>query len=239
MKKHFYITTFKTFGSTTTFDWKHWIKNLFSTIKMKRNEAYTKRNSINFNWVFIDLKCVTKICYRITTNQAVRCDTFLPDLKKLQPYDLELLASSSDSSLDSDIGTPCSADKPNKERLGNMHWCQCGRWRPMENWQIMLCRNKRSTRRFIRRFKKFCLFFLIWQCNILTFRWMSFSLFYSMFQQIQLIRSGYELTVRTSHFAKQSLYFRKKCETNYAKKRKIAKLEVQYIFFLTLMYKNT
>ena len=45
--------------------------------------------------------------------------------------------------------------------------------------------------------------------------------------------AGYELTVRTSHFAKKSFYFRKKCETNYAKKRKIAKLEVQYIFFLT------
>ena len=38
--------------------------------------------------------------------------------------------------------------------------------------------------------------------------------------------AGYELTVRTSHFAKQSFYFRKKCETNYAKKREIAKLEV-------------
>ena len=43
--------------------------------------------------------------------------------------------------------------------------------------------------------------------------------------------AGYELTVRTSHFAKQSFYFRKKCETNYAKKSKSAKLEVQYIFF--------
>ena len=50
-------------------------------------------------------------------------DTFLPDLEKLQPYNLEPLASSSDSSLDSDIGTPCSADKSNKERLGNTHWC--------------------------------------------------------------------------------------------------------------------
>ena len=45
-----------------------------------------------------------------------------------------------------------------------------------------------------------------------------------------VLRSGCELTVRTSHFAKQSFYFRKKCETNYAKKRKIAKLEVQYFF---------
>ena len=55
---------------------------------------------------------------------------------------------------------------------------------------------------------------------------------------INMYYSGYELTVRTSHFAKQSFYFRKKCETNYAKKRKSAKLEVQFFFSDSFIYKR-
>ena len=41
----------------------------------------------------------------------------------------------------------------------------------------------------------------------------------------------YELTVRTSHFAKQSFYFRKKCETNYAKKKENCEAGSPIYFF--------
>ena len=64
----------------------------------------------------------------------------IPNISKLQPYDLEPTIPSSEvsSSSNSDEGT--SDSEQEKERIGNTDWCVCGgKCRPMESYTESLC----------------------------------------------------------------------------------------------------
>ena len=68
-------------------------------------------------------------------------DEILPDLQKLQPYDLEPKISSSDlssTSSDKDISSSDS-ETTEESRLGNTNWCLCGKCFPMLTYTDSLC----------------------------------------------------------------------------------------------------
>ena len=68
-------------------------------------------------------------------------DEILPDLYKLQPYDLKPKISSSDlssTSSDKDISSSDS-ETTEESRLGNTNWCLCGKCFPMLTYTESLC----------------------------------------------------------------------------------------------------
>ena len=58
----------------------------------------------------------------------------IPNISKLQPYDLEPTIPSSEVSSNSNSDEGTSDSEQEKERIGNTDWCVCGgKYRPMES----------------------------------------------------------------------------------------------------------
>ena len=65
----------------------------------------------------------------------------IPDVHKLQPYDLEPEIASSDVSMTTSDKNTSSSDSEiaDYSRIGNTSWCSCGKCFPMSTYTESLC----------------------------------------------------------------------------------------------------